>query len=83
MVTHMKTTIELSDAVLKAAKRTARNRGTTLRALIEEGLRQVLREDMARPPFALRRASFRGSGRAAHTEGWSTVRDLIYQAGPE
>ena len=39
MGTHMKTTIELSDALLEAAKRLAQSRGTTLRAVVEEGLR--------------------------------------------
>ena len=48
MVTHMKTTIELSDALLRAAKRSARARGVTLRAIVEEGLRRVLREAVSR-----------------------------------
>ena len=79
--THMKTTIELSDALLKAAKRGARTRGVTLRALIEEGLRRVLHDVEQRPPFCLRRASFKGEGRDAESRVWPTVRDLIYPSG--
>ena len=78
----MKTTIELSDALLKAAKRGARTRGITLRALIEEGLRRVLR-DTERPAFRLRRASFNGTGRDPNSNAWDAVRDLIYPTGSE
>lgn len=35
----MKTTVEIDDELLKAAKRAAVDEGTTLRCLIEEGLR--------------------------------------------
>lgn len=78
MVAHMKTTIDISDALLRAAKRNARVRGLTLRALVEEGLRRVLREDAAPRPFRLRRASFGGQGRAADAREWNAVRELIY-----
>jgi hypothetical protein len=40
----MKTTIELPEALFLAAKRKALERGTTLRALIEMGLRTVLEQ---------------------------------------
>jgi hypothetical protein len=38
----MKTTIELSEALFLAAKRRAKAQDTTLRSLVEEGLRTVL-----------------------------------------
>ena len=38
----MKTTIELSDALMDQAKSAARSQGITLRALIESGLRMAL-----------------------------------------
>jgi hypothetical protein len=40
----MKTTIELNEALFLAAKHRARARRTTLKALIEEGLRTVLEQ---------------------------------------
>ena len=77
----MKTTIELSDALLQAAKRGARTRGTTLSALIEEGLRRVLRDTERPPAFRLRRASFKGNGRDPNRNSWDAVRDFINPAG--
>ena len=50
----MKTTIELSDALLEAARKVAALEGTTLRALVEEGLRQVVAaRDAREKPFRL------------------------------
>ena len=62
MATHMKTTIELSDPLFQSAKQLAQETQTTLRALIEEGLRRVLAEQMSRPKqaFKLKNASVRG-----------------------
>lgn len=42
MVTHMKTPIDIADDLLLRAKREAEASRTTLRSLIEEGLRPVL-----------------------------------------
>ena len=54
--------------------------GTTLRALIEEGLRRVLEERSARGEVRPRRATFGGRGpRPEVCEGsWERIRDLIY-----
>lgn len=38
----MKTTVDIADGLLDQAKRLAAGRGTTLKALIEEGLRAVI-----------------------------------------
>jgi len=40
----MKTTVDIDDALLEEAKRLAARARTTLRALIEEGLRRVVNE---------------------------------------
>lgn len=62
MGTHMKTTIDLSDALFDSAKKLARQRQTTLRALVEEGLRRVLADAHATgtPAFRLKDASVQG-----------------------
>lgn len=76
----MKTTVEIPDSLLREAKRVALRERTTVRALIERGLRSVL--DHRRPSgrFTLRQASFRGEGLAAGASlrDWGTVRDLVY-----
>ena len=80
MGSHMKTTIEISDDLLTRARREARRRGTTLRAIVDEALRERLaaRDGDA---FRLRKHPFKGQGvQADVAEGqWPTVRDLIYR----
>jgi len=83
MVTHMKTTIDIADGLLAEAKRAADREGTTLRALVEDGLRRVLAErTTGRLRFKLKDASFRGRGlQPGVREGnWDQVRDLVYES---
>lgn len=80
MVTHMKTTIDISDALLHDAKAAAARRSTTLRALVEEGLREVLRGDSDEGPVTLRDASVGGgwvSGEFAGA-GWEGLAEAAY-----
>jgi succinylarginine dihydrolase len=80
MVTHMKTTIDISDPLLEAAKKAAARGGTTLRALIELGLRQVIETRGRGGVYRLRKASFRGNGLqpAAKDLTWEQTRELAY-----
>jgi hypothetical protein len=77
----MKTTIEISDPLLREARKLAEREGVTLRALVERGLRRVVTETKAVAPFKLRRASFKGKGQQADVRGasWSRLRDLAYE----
>ena len=55
--------------------------GTTLKALVEHGLRQVLGDaSREQQPFRLRQASFGGRGlqRELRSASWEQVRDLVY-----
>ena len=58
----MKTTIEMSDPLFKSAKELAQRSQTTLRALIEEGLRRVISDSQvnAKSAFKLQKASVGG-----------------------
>jgi Arc/MetJ family transcription regulator len=77
----MKTTIELTDALFEEAKQVAASRSTTLRALVEKGLRRELLEQSKKRTFKLRDASFGGKGlRAEIAEGsWERIRELAYE----
>jgi hypothetical protein len=78
----MKTTVEISDALLEEARKVADKEGTTVRALIEHGLRKTLdarRKEGAR--FQLRLVTFKGDGLLPDVRegGWERIRDLAYE----
>ena len=81
MGTPMKTTIEISDALFDAARRRARERGTTLRALVEEGLRTVLDSGPDGDAFELRDASVEGEGLRPDVSegGWDRIAGVAYE----
>jgi Bacterial antitoxin of type II TA system, VapB len=82
MGAHMKTTIEIADALLIDAKRMAAREGVTVRALVEQGLRRVLEERRrSAPGFKLRKASFKGRGLQPGIDGHSfdRLRELAYE----
>jgi succinylarginine dihydrolase len=82
MGAHMKTTIEIADALFADAKRQAARRGVTMRTLVEQGLRQVLAEGRSKPAaFTLRRATFKGRGLQTTAEGasWERLREMAYE----
>jgi hypothetical protein len=83
MASHMKTTIQIADSLFQEARRLAGEEGTTLRALVEEGLRGVLTERRRRQKrdFHLRKATFRGRGLQPHLAGatWDQILDLSYE----
>ena len=62
----MKTTIEIPDALYLSAKRHAAKRGVTLRALMEQGLQQVLKD--ANPMHVYQPRDGRVMGRGLTTE---------------
>lgn len=77
----MKTTVEISDPLLREARKVAAREGVTLRTLIERGLHHVVGETRAATPFKLRRATFKGKGLRPELRdaSWDKVRDLAYQ----
>jgi Arc/MetJ family transcription regulator len=83
MGSRMKTTIEISDALLRAAKRRAVERDTTLRAIVETALRRYLEavSDPAEARPRLRRHSFRGRGLqpGLSESDWAAIRERAYE----
>jgi len=77
----MKTTVDIPDPLLAEARRAADREGTTLRALVEAGLRRVLAERRPKAaPFRLRDASFRGEGLQPGVSGdWDALRAAAYE----
>ena len=58
----MKTTVEMSEPLFRSAKELAQRNQTTLRALIEEGLRRVINDSQrqSKSAFKLKKASVCG-----------------------
>jgi plasmid stability protein len=57
---HMKTTLNLDDELVRRAKRRAAEQGTTLTAVIEDALRAALSEPARNMGFKLRLVTVRG-----------------------
>jgi len=77
----MKTTLDISDPLLNEARKLAARDRTTLRALVEQGLRKILAERRRAPQFRLRKASFKGEGLQPEFRDapWEQIRAAIYE----
>jgi hypothetical protein len=75
----VKTTVEISDALLESARELAAARSTTLRQIFEEGLMKVIDSSVGRKPkYRMRDLSFGGKGPAPN-KSWEEIRDMIYK----
>ncbi|OFZ99646.1 MAG: hypothetical protein A2Z64_08375 [Betaproteobacteria bacterium RIFCSPLOWO2_02_67_12] len=80
MGAHMKTTIEISDPLLRQAKRVAAKERTTVRALVEQGLRRELGARQRGARFRLRPVTVGGKGlQPGVTHAWERLAALIYE----
>jgi hypothetical protein len=77
----MKTTVEISDTLLREVRELAAREGVTLRTLVERGLYRIVAETKDSAPFKLRQASFKGKGLQEEVgeASWDSMRDLIYK----
>ena len=77
----MKTTIDIADPILREARRLANREGTTLRALVEQGLRHVISERKRKQPFRLNLITVSGQGLRPELRdaSWERIRDLAYE----
>ena len=76
----MKTTLDIHDELLARAKRHARRTGRPLRAVVEEGLRQVLSTETSRGQYLLPDHSVGETGGSDPLEAysWQDLREGIY-----
>lgn len=82
IVSNMKTTIDVADALLQEARQVATRDRTTLKELVQEGLRRVLEERRPqRRSFRLRMIEPVGGGfQPEFADGdWQRIRDVIYE----
>ncbi len=82
MVVHMKTTVHIPDSLLSQARKMAARERTSVKELIIEGLRRVLKERNAPgAAFRLRKVTFKGEGLqpGAAAGSWERLRDLSYE----
>jgi hypothetical protein len=77
----MKTTIEISDPLLRRAKRLAAQRGTTLRVVIEEALAQALAAGERETAAPVRTHVFGGRGLQPGLDwsDWNAIRARGYE----
>jgi hypothetical protein len=73
--------VEISDSLLQEARKLAARNRTTLRALVEQGLRRVLDENKRNAPFKLEHASFQGEGLQPEfaNADWDQIRAASYE----
>ena len=76
----MKTTLDIHDELLARAKQYARNTGRPLRAVVEEGLRQVLPAPLSSSRYRLPDLSEGQIGAAdpLAAYSWRELRGMIY-----
>jgi Arc/MetJ family transcription regulator len=81
MGSRMKTTIEIPDDLMKAAKALARKQGTTLKSIIERGIRTTLKEEQRGSPYQLADRSVKGKGLQDEFQQakWADIRDAAYR----
>jgi len=77
----MKTTIDINGQLLEEARKRAFRDKTTVKSLVEEGLRHLLAERQERPAYRLRKATFKGRGLCKELDGagWEKIRDRAYE----
>lgn len=86
MASHMKTTVQISDALLANVQKIAAKRKTTLKALVDEGLRHVVdMENAPRKKVKLKDCSYGDPKAAWPLEGkfWEEIRNSIYEGRGE
>jgi hypothetical protein len=77
----MKTSVEISNALLQQVRALAARDGLTLREIIEAGLRLVIERDQQPRAFKLRDASVTGRGlkKGLSYDDWGKILEMAYE----
>ena len=77
----MKTTIDITDDLAAKAKKLAASKGTTLKAIIEDGIRLSLEVERQSKKFHMADKRVGGSGLQPEFESksWSDIREAAYE----
>ena len=77
----MKTSIDISDYLFRRAKAVAQKNGTSVKALIEEGLRHILSANEKKKDLKPKLLTFGGDGLTDQFQdySWEQVRAEIYR----
>jgi len=77
----MKTTMHIPDSLIEEVRKLAQQEQTTMKAIVEDGLRRVVSERRRHTRFRLRKATFKGKGLQSHLAGssWDQIRELSYE----
>jgi hypothetical protein len=77
----MKTTLDISDNILKRAKRLAGKESLTLRSLVEEGLELAMAKRAKTGGYRCRPVTYAGKGLSDEYRdaGWNRIRDAAYK----
>lgn len=81
MLLRVKTTIEISEKLLRSAKKYAAEKGLSLKSVIESALRNMLENNRRPLKFTLKDGSVAGKGYSKEFENgdWERVRTEIYK----
>ncbi len=77
----MKTSIQIPNSLFEEARKLAHQERTTLKALMEEGLRRITSGLKKRKGFHLHKTTFKGNGNQPHLEdaSWNRIRELSHE----
>jgi hypothetical protein len=77
----MKTTVHIADTLLEEARKIAAREQTTVKAMIEEGLRRIIDDRKRKKTFRLRKVTFKGDGLQPDIAGasWEKIREISYE----
>jgi hypothetical protein len=77
----MKTTVEISDSLMRDVRRLAAREGVTMRTVIERSLRREIADAKPRKAFKLRLVSVKGEGLQPEFQGasWQRILEAAYE----